>query len=116
MNDDFQLKQKHPESCNLQGADIISKAETTDNENDNQDFSQKQALIGAFSELMGRGFNVIPIIYGDKKPAIKWTQYQTKQTTLEQSKAWDSGRFNVGIITGAIQIYLCLMLMVKQVQ
>ncbi len=59
-------------------------------------------MIGAFSELRGRGFNVIPIIYGDKKPAIKWSEYQTKLVTLEQCKEWEGKRYNVGIVTGAI--------------
>ena len=92
----------NPTSGNLQGENIISDKEIKSDNHNNQQFSQKQALIGAFNELRERGFNVIPIIYGEKKPAIKWTQYQTKLVTHKQCKEWEGKRFNVGIVTGAI--------------
>jgi len=51
-----------------------------------------------------RHFAVIPV-GEDKRPLIKWQQYQTEKPSLEQVEEWWSGKFkgaNIGIITGAI--------------
>jgi len=49
-------------------------------------------------------FAVIPVSE-EKKPLIKWQQYQTEKPSLEQVEEWWSGNFkdaNIGIVTGAI--------------
>ena len=50
------------------------------------------------------GFCVIPVLSGQKVPAIKWTEYQTRKSTAEEIKAWWSRwpTANIGIVTGDI--------------
>lgn len=50
------------------------------------------------------GFSVIPIIPGQKKPMIKWQQYQKGIAEPEQIIAWWSKHpnANIGIVTGKI--------------
>lgn len=52
----------------------------------------------------GMGFSVIPIIPGQKKPMIKWEQYQTKKADKTQIKEWWNKwpNANIGIVTGEI--------------
>lgn len=50
------------------------------------------------------GWSVIPIRPKDKKPAIKWEQYQSERASAEQIRAWWKKwpRANVGIVAGSI--------------
>jgi len=50
------------------------------------------------------GFSVIPIIPGQKKPLVKWQQYQSERATPEQIKTWwnKTPNANIGIVTGEI--------------
>jgi len=50
------------------------------------------------------GWSVIPIRPKDKKPALKWEQYQTGRASEEQIRDWWKKwpRANVGVITGGI--------------
>lgn len=49
-------------------------------------------------------WSVIPIRVKDKKPAIKWEQYQKERATEEQIRSWWKKwpKANVGIVAGAI--------------
>lgn len=50
------------------------------------------------------GFSVIPIKHKDKKPLIKWQQFQETPATPEQIREWWAKwpNANVGIVTGAV--------------
>jgi hypothetical protein len=50
------------------------------------------------------GFSVIPLIPGQKKPMIKWQQYQKERATAEQITKWwaDAPKANIGIVTGDV--------------
>ena len=52
----------------------------------------------------GMGFSVIPIIPGQKKPMIKWEQYQTQRADRKQIESWWQKwpNANVGIVTGEV--------------
>ena len=64
---------------------------------------ENQALMAAitYSRL---GFSVIPLIPGEKKPAVAWKPYQKKRADEKQITAWWSAnpKCNVGIVTGEI--------------
>lgn len=51
-----------------------------------------------------RGFSVIPIKPGDKKPLIPWTEFQKRRATDEEITSWWSmnPNANIGIVTGEI--------------
>lgn len=51
-----------------------------------------------------RGFSVIPIIPGQKKPLIKWEQYQTQRADRDQIQKWwkQYPNANIGIVTGEV--------------
>ena len=66
--------------------------------NDRPDFAN-------VADLWGRGWSVIPVRYGDKRPAIaSWTVYQQRRPTFEELESWfgPSPRYNVGIVTGRV--------------
>ena len=51
-----------------------------------------------------RGFSVIPIIPKDKKPLIRWEEYQTRRATEDEIKEWWAKwpDANGGIVTGTV--------------
>ena len=53
-------------------------------------------------DLRARGFSVIPLIFGDKKPAVRWEWYQGHHASVETVAAWFRSPRNIGIVTGAI--------------
>ena len=61
-------------------------------------------LLNAALYYASLGWSVIPLRLKDKKPALKWEQYQTERASEEQIRAWwkKSPRANVGIVTGTI--------------
>lgn len=50
------------------------------------------------------GLCVIPIVYGQKNPAIDWTEYQTRCSTLDEVKRWygNCQPYNIGIVHGQV--------------
>ena len=50
------------------------------------------------------GYSVIPVIAGQKKPAIEWKEFQTRKATPQEIESWwlRWPSSNVGIVTGAI--------------
>ena len=50
------------------------------------------------------GFSIIPIVPKDKKPLIRWEEYQTRRATEDEIKGWWAKwpDANVGTVTGAI--------------
>ena len=55
-------------------------------------------------DLWGRGWSVIPLRRGDKKPAIaSWLEYQQRPATYQELERWFfRQRRNVGIVTGSV--------------
>lgn len=55
-------------------------------------------------EYLKRHWSVIPIRSHDKRPAIRWQEYQHRHATKEEVNEWFSRwpASNVGIVTGAI--------------
>jgi len=55
-------------------------------------------------KYMDRGYSVIPIIPGQKKPMIKWTPFQKEKSTRTQIISWWSQKpdANIGIVTGPV--------------
>lgn len=51
-----------------------------------------------------RGWSVIPFRSRDKRPAIRWLEYQHRHASVEEIHAWFADRplRNLGIVTGAI--------------
>ena len=54
-------------------------------------------------EALGLGLSVIPV-GGDKRPLVKWQQYQSRLATEDEVAAWFQRRpdANIGIVTGAV--------------
>ena len=44
-----------------------------------------------------RGWSFIPILDGTKKPACRWTKYQTERPTEAQLKSWYGNGSNYGL-------------------
>jgi hypothetical protein len=67
-------------------------------------------FLEAALEYASMGYSVIPVVEGDKKPKIKWQEFQTRKATVEEITAWWTKwpKANVGIVTGAIS-ELCVV-------
>lgn len=55
-----------------------------------------------FREYLNKKWSVIPLIKNDKRPAIKWEEFQKRYATEEEIKSWEAAGYGVGIVTGAI--------------
>ena len=55
-------------------------------------------------DLWNRGFSLVPIPPGDKRPAVKWKEFQSRRPTHDELESWFGGptNYNVGIVTGAV--------------
>jgi len=55
-------------------------------------------------DLWRRGFSLIPLRPGDKRPAVKWKEFQSRPATPDELEGWFGGatNYNVGIVTGAV--------------
>ena len=50
-----------------------------------------------------RGFSVIPLPHGKKKPTLPWKKYQDQRANKDQIFHWfEKQNQNIGIVTGAI--------------
>ena len=49
-----------------------------------------------------KGLSVIPLNKGEKKPSIKWEEFQKRQATQAEVKEWFRKDSNFGIICGAV--------------
>ena len=62
-------------------------------------------------EYQEKGYSVIPIEAGGKKPVIKWQKYQKERATLDELKTWfagDTEKRNLAVVTGSISDLLVL--------
>jgi hypothetical protein len=50
------------------------------------------------------GMSVIPVIYGDKKPAVRWEAYQTRSPTQDELLQWfgNGQARNIGVVCGKV--------------
>jgi len=55
-------------------------------------------------EYLNRHWSIIPVLSRDKRPAIRWAEYQHRHASREEVEAWFERwpASNIGIVTGAI--------------
>jgi len=65
--------------------------------------NENKKLIDYALKYLNSGFSVIPV-GKDKKPLIKWEEFQGRKTTKEEIKDWfkSSKATGIGVVTGAI--------------
>jgi hypothetical protein len=58
----------------------------------------------AIDAYIGRGWSIIPIRSGDKRPLVRWEEFQYRRPHVEEVHAWFSGwpEAGVGVVTGAV--------------
>jgi len=62
-----------------------------------------ESTTDAARRYLDRGFSVIPLQRGGKRPVIKWAEFQTRFATDAELHEWFDGTGNnIGIVTGAI--------------
>lgn len=60
-------------------------------------------MLQAALDYYGRGWSIIPIKVGTKKPACRWKSYQTRRPTPAQLNKWfAAGQQNLAVICGAV--------------
>lgn len=64
-----------------------------DNKNPFAEFAQ---------QYLDKGYSVIPVDYGTKKPSNKWAEFQEQLATPEQIKEWSQTQHNIAICTGRV--------------
>src|SRR5882724_28044 len=55
-------------------------------------------------DYIGRGWSIIPIRSGDKRPLVSWEDFQHRRPTAAEARVWFCGwpEAGIGIVTGAI--------------
>ena len=58
----------------------------------------------AIDDYIAHGWSIIPIRSGDKRPLVRWEEFQYRRPRVEEARAWFSGRpeAGIGIVTGAL--------------
>lgn len=66
--------------------------------------SPSDAIFKTAKWCRGRGYSIIPVKKSDKRPLIKWTEYQKRLPTHEEIKDWyrQWPNANIALITGAL--------------
>jgi hypothetical protein len=62
----------------------------------------KTVVLSYALTYLRRNLSVIPLVYGDKKPAIEWKEYQGRRPAEEEVRKWFSKPHNVGIVCGSV--------------
>lgn len=64
----------------------------------------KMSFLKAALDYAKKGFSVIPLLPGDKKAAVPWSEYQNRHATPEEIAEWwhQYPKANIGIVTGKI--------------
>lgn len=65
---------------------------------------EDRSTISSATQYLSRGWSVIPIQPGDKRPALgSWEQYQHRRATESEARRWWAERaYNVAVVTGQI--------------
>src|SRR5437879_6578133 len=55
-------------------------------------------------EYMGRGWSIIPIRAGDKRPLVRWEEFQHRHPSEAEVRGWfrQWPEAGIGVVTGAI--------------
>lgn len=61
-----------------------------------------QLFLERARDYVRRGFSVIPLGVGSKRPTVEWKEFQSRRPTDEELVAWFSSPANLGIVTGSI--------------
>ena len=58
----------------------------------------------AIHEYMGRGWSIIPIRAGDKRPLVRWEEFQHRHPSEAEARGWfcQWPEAGIGVVTGAI--------------
>jgi len=58
----------------------------------------------AIDDYIQRGWSIIPIRAGDKRPLVRWEEFQYRRPEVEEVQAWFSRwpEAGIGIVTGAV--------------
>ena len=58
----------------------------------------------AIHEYMGRGWSIIPIRAGDKRPLVRWEEFQYRHPSEAEARGWfrQWPEAGIGVVTGAI--------------
>jgi hypothetical protein len=58
----------------------------------------------AIDDYIAHGWSIIPIRSGDKRPLVRWEEFQYRHPRVEEVQAWFSGwpEAGIGIVTGAL--------------
>jgi hypothetical protein len=66
--------------------------------------------LAAAQDYLTEGYSIIPLVTGDKRPAVDWKPFQQRNPSLEELEKWFGGEegLNLGIVTGPISNLLVL--------
>lgn len=61
-------------------------------------------ILDIAKDYKAQGLSIFPTLPNDKKPAIKWAEYQTRLATDKELETWfgEGSNYGIGIVTGKI--------------
>ena len=61
-------------------------------------------ILDVARDYLARGWSVVPVAAGQKRPIVKWEEFQERLPSDHEIEAWFAGRsdLNIGIVTGKI--------------
>jgi hypothetical protein len=62
----------------------------------------KSVMLNYALLYLQRGLSVIPLVYGDKKPVVRWEEFQSRRATEDEVRKWFSNVCNIGIVCGSV--------------
>jgi hypothetical protein len=62
----------------------------------------KNVMLNYALLYLQKGLSVVPLVYGDKKPAIRWEEFQSRRPTEDEVRKWFSKLHNIGIVCGSV--------------
>ena len=64
---------------------------------------EERSVLSWAKEYYEKGYSIIPLEKGGKRPTLKWQKYQKERATLSDLEAWfKDGGANVGLVTGQL--------------